>query len=78
MQRREHFSSDEARGEVLQYAKKFLGNPYVWGGTSLTNGCDCSGFAQQIFANFGYTPSENLTPAGESWNTHSGAGGKAW
>lgn len=46
--------SDEARGEVLQYAKKFLGNPYVWGGTSLTNGCDCSGFAQQIFANFGY------------------------
>lgn len=48
-------SSDEARGEVLQYAKKFLGNPYVWGGTSLTNGCDCSGFAQQIFANFGYT-----------------------
>lgn len=48
-------SSDEARGEVLQYAKKFLGNPYVWGGTSLTNGCDCSGFAQQIFANFWYT-----------------------
>lgn len=48
-------SSDEVRGEVLQYAKKFLGNPYVWGGTSLTNGCDCSGFAQQIFANFGYT-----------------------
>lgn len=48
-------SSGEARGEVLQYAKKFLGNPYVWGGTSLTNGCDCSGFAQQIFANFGYT-----------------------
>lgn len=48
-------SSDEARGEVLQYAKKFLGNPYVWGGTSLTNGCDCSGFVQQIFANFGYT-----------------------
>lgn len=48
-------SSDEARGEVLQYAKKFLGNPYVWGGMSLTNGCDCSGFAQQIFANFGYT-----------------------
>lgn len=48
-------SFDEARGEVLQYAKKFLGNPYVWGGTSLTNGCDCSGFAQQIFANFGYT-----------------------
>lgn len=52
---RTFLSSDEARGEVLQYAKKFLGNPYVWGGMSLTNGCDCSGFAQQIFANFGYT-----------------------
>ena len=47
-------SSGEACGGLLQYAKKFLGNPYVWGGTSLTNGCDCSGFAQQIFANFGY------------------------
>lgn len=47
--------SGEARGELLQYAKNFLGNPYVWGGTSLTNGCDCSGFTQQIFANFGYS-----------------------
>ena len=47
-------SFTEARGEILQYAKKFLGNPYVWGGTSLTDGCDCSGFVQQIFANFGY------------------------
>lgn len=46
--------SSEARGELLQYAKNFLGNPYIWGGTSLTNGCDCSGFTQQIFANFGY------------------------
>ena len=47
-------SSGEARGELLQYAKNFLGNPYVWGGTSLINGCDCSGFIQQIFSNFGY------------------------
>ena len=47
-------SSGEARGELLQYAKNFLGNPYVWGGTSLINGCDCSGFTQQIFSNFGY------------------------
>ena len=30
-----------------------MGNPYVWGGTSLTNGADCSGFTQSVFANFG-------------------------
>ena len=38
---------------VVNYALQFVGNPYVWGGTSLTNGCDCSGFVQQVFANFG-------------------------
>lgn len=39
--------------EVVDYACKFIGNPYVWGGTSLTNGADCSGFVQSVFANFG-------------------------
>ena len=39
--------------EVCNYALQFVGNPYVWGGTSLTNGCDCSGFTQQIFKHFG-------------------------
>ncbi|RDU23430.1 C40 family peptidase [Anaerosacchariphilus polymeriproducens] len=38
---------------VVQYALQFVGNPYVWGGTSLTNGADCSGFTQSVFANFG-------------------------
>lgn len=32
---------------------QFVGNPYVWGGTSLTNGADCSGFVQSVYANFG-------------------------
>ena len=32
---------------------QFLGNPYVWGGTSLTNGCDCSGFTMQILGKYG-------------------------
>ncbi len=41
--------------KIVNYAKQFLGNPYVWGGTSLTTGCDCSGFVQSIFKNFGYT-----------------------
>ncbi len=40
---------------VIEYAKQFLGNPYVWGGTSLTNGCDCSGFTMRIFEHFGYS-----------------------
>lgn len=40
--------------ELIEYAKQFLGNPYVWGGTSLTNGTDCSGFTMRIFEHFGY------------------------
>lgn len=39
--------------EVVAYAKKFVGNPYVWGGNSLTNGVDCSGFVHQIYLEFG-------------------------
>ncbi len=38
---------------VLAYAQQFLGNRYVWGGTSLTNGCDCSGYVMQVYAAFG-------------------------
>ena len=38
---------------LVDYAQQFIGNPYVWGGTSLTNGADCSGFVQQIYAHFG-------------------------
>lgn len=38
---------------VVNYACQFVGNPYVWGGTSLTNGADCSGFIMSIYAKFG-------------------------
>ena len=38
---------------VVDYATQFVGNPYVWGGTSLTSGADCSGFVQSVYANFG-------------------------
>lgn len=38
---------------VVDYAMQFVGNPYVWGGTSLTSGADCSGFVQSVYANFG-------------------------
>lgn len=44
----------ETQKEVVEYAMKFLGNPYVWGGTSLTKGADCSGFTQSVYAHFGY------------------------
>ena len=38
---------------VVDYACQFIGNPYVWGGTSLTDGADCSGFVQSVYAHFG-------------------------
>ena len=41
------------RIDLCQYAKQFVGNPYVWGGTSLTKGADCSGFVQSVFKQFG-------------------------
>ena len=41
------------RTAIVAYAKQFLGNPYVYGGTSLTNGTDCSGFTQGVYAHFG-------------------------
>ena len=39
--------------QIADYAVQFVGNPYVYGGTSLTNGADCSGFTQSVMANFG-------------------------
>lgn len=41
------------RSKIVNYALQFVGNPYVWGGTSLTNGADCSGFTQSVLRNFG-------------------------
>ena len=40
-------------GAVVNYALQFVGNPYVWGGNSLTNGADCSGFVHLVYAHFG-------------------------
>lgn len=51
---------------VVEYAKQFLGNPYVWGGTSLTNGTDCSGFTMRIYEHFGYSLSR--TSSAQSHN----------
>ncbi|MCM1048172.1 MAG: NlpC/P60 family protein [Clostridiales bacterium] len=43
----------DVRVDLCQYAKQFLGNPYVWGGTSLTNGADCSGFVLSVYKKYG-------------------------
>ncbi|MEG1741492.1 MAG: NlpC/P60 family protein, partial [Acetivibrio sp.] len=57
----EEVKADEAAGvsstqaSIVEYAKQFLGNAYVWGGTSLTNGTDCSGFTMRIYEHFGYS-----------------------
>ncbi|MGN0416159.1 MAG: NlpC/P60 family protein [Agathobacter sp.] len=43
----------DSRVSLVQYALQFVGNPYVWGGTSLTGGIDCSGFTMQVYAHYG-------------------------
>ncbi len=48
-------SSSVSGVAVVAYAKRFLGNPYVYGGSSLTNGTDCSGFTMSVYAHFGYS-----------------------
>ena len=49
------YSGSGTGAEIASYAQKFVGNPYVYGGTSLTNGTDCSGFTMSIYAQFGYS-----------------------
>ena len=49
-----NFRDEISMGEdIALYAQQFLGNPYVWGGASLTNGADCSGFTMSVFGHFG-------------------------
>lgn len=49
------FTSNVSGEELVRYALQFVGNPYKWGGNSLTNGCDCSGFVYLIYKHFGFT-----------------------
>lgn len=48
-------SSGTTGQAIANYAVQFVGNPYVYGGTSLTNGADCSGFVQSVYKHFGYS-----------------------
>lgn len=55
----------DARVSLVAYATQFVGNPYVWGGTSLTRGADCSGFVLSVYANYGvYLPHSSRAQAG--------------
>lgn len=52
--------------DIVKYAQKYLGTPYVWGGNSLTSGVDCSGLVQQVYKNFGLNVSRTtFTQIGE-------------
>ena len=77
----------DVRVELCEYAKQFVGNPYVWGGTSLTNGADCSGFTMKVFEHFRicserickirYFPATLLKSAGKQRYKDQNVGGKA-
>ncbi len=56
------FTSSVSGQELVSYALQFVGNPYVWGGNSLTKGCDCSGFVHLVYEHFGFsTPRYSLS-----------------
>lgn len=60
---------------VINYASQFVGNPYVWGGTSLTNGADCSGFVMSVYKHFGVNlphSSSALRSSGRAVNASEG------
>ncbi len=50
---------EKSGNPMLEFASQFIGNPYVWGGTSLTDGADCSGFVQQIYNTVWIQPSKS-------------------
>ncbi len=55
----------DTRVSLVSFAKKFVGNPYVWGGTSLEHGADCSGFVMSVFKNYGISlPHSSRAQAG--------------
>lgn len=49
------FTSGISGTDLVNFAMQFVGKPYVWGGNSLTNGCDCSGFVNLVYRHFGFT-----------------------
>lgn len=66
---KERLARIELRNNLVSYAKRFVGNPYVRGGNSLITGTDCSGFVKLVYAKFGYT-----LPRTTTQQYHSGVG----
>lgn len=65
--------STSKRDSIVKYAMQFVGNPYVWGGTSLTKGADCSGFTQSVFRDNGISiPRTSRTQASGGQNVSIG------
>ena len=54
----------EEKNQIVEYAERFVGNPYIWGGDSLTRGCDCSHFVWRVLKNLGYYDGEYVTSDG--------------
>lgn len=66
--------SSELGQQVVSYATQFVGNPYVYGGTSLTDGCDCSGFVKSVYAHFGVSlPRTGLKSSGYAVDSYANA-----
>ena len=62
----EYEEQESLRQQIVDYAMQYIGNPYVWGGESLTNGCDCSGFTMLVYKHFGKTLTHySVSQAGE-------------
>ena len=71
------YSSSVSGQDVVNYASQFVGNPYVFGGNSLTNGCDCSYFTMACFGNFGISLPRNSYQQRSSGQAVSYANAKA-
>ena len=61
------FTSNVSGQTLVNYALQFVGNPYKWGGNSLTNGCDCSGFVNLIYRHFGF---KNVPRQSQAFKTY--------
>ena len=64
------FTSDVTGDELVAYALQFVGNPYKYGGNSLTEGCDCSGFVNLIYTHFGF---KNVPRQSQAFKTYGSA-----
>ena len=67
------YSNSALGQQIADFACMWVGGPYVSGGTSLTNGCDCAGFVKAVYANFGYDLIQDPTMQGTCYGTPIGS-----